>query len=162
MYNNKTTNALKIIIKICYAVLALVTVAFWIVQLLGAHGVLWIDGIEKEYYLLLFSFTAVVPAGYIALIFIDKLLTNVKRDIIFEESTTKYLDIISYSCVYASAVGVISAIAGAFIGVDNPSVIIALLLVLSMGEIFMALILKVIKKVFAKAIELKEENDLTI
>ncbi len=160
MYNNKTTNALKIIIKICYAVLALVTVAFWVVQLFGAHGVLWIDGVEKEYYLLLFSFTAVVPAGYAALIFIDKLLTNVKRDIIFEASTTKYLDIISYACVYASIVGIISAIAGAFI--DKTGLIIIFLLVLSMGEIFMALILKVIKKVFAKAIELKEENDLTI
>ncbi|MGN0528266.1 MAG: DUF2975 domain-containing protein [Eubacterium sp.] len=142
--------------------MALVTVAFWAVKSFGAHGILWIDGVEKEYYLLLFSFTAVVPAGYIALIFIDKLLTNVKRDIIFEASTTKYLDVIGCACAYASTVGVISAIAGAFIGIDKPDVIIALLLVLSMGEIFMALILKVMKKVFAKAIELKEENDLTI
>jgi len=33
---------------------------------------------------------------------------------------------------------------------------------IAMGELFMALLLKVVKKVFSKAIELKEENDLTV
>ena len=34
--------------------------------------------------------------------------------------------------------------------------------ILMLGEFFMALLLKVIKKIFAKAIEIKDENDLTV
>ena len=159
MYSNKTTIALKAIIKFCYFALALATVFLWAVQFLGAHGVSWIYGIENRYYTLLCSFSLVVPAGYVALAYIDKLLSLVLRDTIFEVTTTRYLDKISYCCVYAGIIG-IGAIAASFVLEIDAYVIMFFILML--GEFFMALLLKVIKKIFAKAIEIKDENDLTV
>ncbi|WP_178668427.1 DUF2975 domain-containing protein [uncultured Eubacterium sp.] len=159
MYSNKTTIALKAIIKFCYFALAIVTVFLWAVQFFGAHGVSWIDGIENRYYTLLCSFSLVVPAGYVALAYIDRLLTNVQKDRIFEIVTTRYLDKISYCCVYAGIIG-IGAITASL--VQKIYYYAVMFFVLMLGELFMALLLKVIKKIFAKAIEIKDENDLTV
>lgn len=159
MNNNKTTDVLKIIIKFCYFALALATVVLWLLQTVGAHGVSAINGVEKKYYVFLASFTLVVPAGYVALVFIDKLLTNVKRKIIFENETPRYLNVISSACIYASAVALCSIVASIILEIYS---YILMFCMLFLGELFMALILKVIKNVFEKAIEIKEENDLTV
>ena len=159
MYSNKTTIALKAIIKFCYFALALATVFLWAVQFFGAHGVSWIYGIENRYYTLLYSFSLVVPAGYVALAYIDKLLSLVLQDSIFEVTTTRYLDKISYCCVYAGIIGIGAIIASFVLEIDA---YVIMFFILMLGEFFMALLLKVIKKIFAKAIEIKDENDLTV
>lgn len=159
MYSNKTTIALKAIIKFCYFALALATVFLWAVQFFGAHGASWIYGIENRYYTLLCSFSLVVPAGYVALACIDKLLSLVLRDSIFEVTTTRYLDKISYCCVYAGIIGIGAIIASFVLEIDA---YVIMFFILMLGEFFMALLLKVIKKIFAKAIEIKDENDLTV
>ena len=76
-----------------------------------------------------------------------------------QQKTCIYLDKISYCCVYASLVAFASVIASFVLRIDTYVVLFSMLL---LAELFMAMLLKVIKKVFAKAIELKEENDLTI
>ena len=53
------------------------------------------------------SLLAVVPAGYLALVCIDKLLINVKGESIFNEKNVKLLRIISWACFYAGLVGVV-------------------------------------------------------
>lgn len=159
MYNDKTTILLKAIIKFCYFALAFATAVIWIIPNFGAHGISWIYGFENKYYTIAISFSLVVPAGYVALVFIDKLLTNVKRKIIFENETPRYLNTISYACFYASAVALCSVFASFILKIDS---YILMFCMLFFGEIFMALMLKVIKSVFEKAIEIKEENDLTV
>lgn len=52
-----------------------------------------------------------------------------------------------------------SVVASVVLRIDTYVVLFSMLL---LAELFMALLLKVVKKIFAKAIELKEENDLTI
>ncbi|MCI7801182.1 DUF2975 domain-containing protein [Eubacterium sp.] len=159
MYNDKTTVALKVIIKFCYVGLALALVFLYLLQYLGAHGTTWIYGVEMKYYIVLYSFALSMPAGYVALAFIDKLLTVVRQDEVFGEKTIKYLDIISICCLCAAAVGIGSVVASAVLHIDT---YVVMFFMIAMGELFMALLLKVVKKVFSKAIELKEENDLTV
>lgn len=104
-------------------------------------------------------FYAMVPAGYVALVCIDKLLMNIKKDIVFDKKNVKLLRIISWSCFYAAAVCVIAFVLvwltfsyGVGIG----------LMLLTAGAGFMGLVVRVVKNVFEAAIEIKDENDLTI
>lgn len=161
MYQNKSVDILKVIIKICYILLAAVVFVMWFIT----TGTITWDGdsfklIEEfQIRLLSFPFYAVVPAGYAALVCIDKLLTNIKKDLVFEAETLKYLNIISYACVYASVVGIVSVVISLISDVYDFIIVFSLL---SLGELFMAIVLQVIKQVFRKAIDIKEENELTI
>lgn len=161
MYKNKSVDILKVIIKICYVMLAAVALLMCLVT----TGTISWDGdafrlIEEfQVKLLSFPFYAVVPAGYAALVCIDKLLTNIKKELVFENITLKYLNIISYACVYAAAVGVTSVVISLASDVYDYLIVFS---VLALGELFMALVLQVIKQVFKKAIAIKEENELTI
>lgn len=161
MYQNKSVDILKVIIKICYILLAAVVFVMWFIT----TGTITWDGdsfklIEEfQVRLLSFPFYAVVPAGYAALVCIDKLLTNIKKDLVFEAETLKYLNIISYACVYASVVGIVSVVISLVSDVYDFIIVFSLL---SLGELFMAIVLQVIKQVFKKAIDIKEENELTI
>ncbi len=161
MYQNKSVDILKVIIKICYILLAAVVFVMWFIT----TGTITWDGdsfklIEEfQVRLLSFPFYAVVPAGYAALVCIDKLLTNIKKDLVFEAETLKYLNLISYACVYASVVGIVSVVISLVSDVYDFIIVFSLL---SLGELFMAIVLQVIKQVFRKAIDIKEENELTI
>lgn len=161
MYKNKSVDVLKVIIKICYVMLAAVVVAF----LLITTGTITLDGesflliYEFEIRLLSFPFYAVVPAGYAALVCIDKLLTNIKKNKVFEFETLTYLNMISYACIYAAVVGIVSVIISLLTNVYDFLIVFFLL---SLGELFMAIVLQVIRQVFKKAIDIKEENELTI
>lgn len=159
MYNDKTTVALKVIIKFCYFALAVAGVVLFELQFAGSHGTKVIEGVEEKYFTVLYTFLFSLPAGYVALAFIDKLLTVVRKNEVFELKTTKYLDVISYCCLAAGAVSLVAVVASVFLHID---VYVVLFVMLLLAELFMAMLLKVIKKIFAKAIELKEENDLTI
>lgn len=104
-------------------------------------------------------FYAMVPAGYVALVCIDKLLMNIKKDIVFDKKNVKLLRIISWSCFYAAAVCIVAFVLvwltfsyGVGIG----------LILLTAGAGFMGLVVRVVKNVFEAAIEIKDENDLTI
>lgn len=159
MYNDKTTVALKVIIKICYFALAVAAIILYMLQFLGMHGTKAIYGVEEKYFVVLYTFLLSLPSGYVALAFIDKLLTVVRKNEVFEIKTTKYLDKISYCCLSASVVSLAAIVASVVLHIDTYVVLFVMFL---LAELFMALLLKVVKKIFAKAIELKEENDLTI
>lgn len=161
MYKNKSVDVLKTIIKICYIMLAAVTAAILLITTgtitLSGESFKLID--EFEIRLLSFPFYAVVPAGYAALVCIDKLLTNIKKDLVFEPDTLKYLNIISYACIYAAVVGIMSVTISLLTDVYDFIIVFSML---SLGELFMAIVLQVIRQVFKKAIDIKEENELTI
>ena len=161
MYQNKSADILKAIIKICYVMLAAVVIVMLVITTgtitLSKESFKLIEEIQVR--LLIFLFYAVVPAGYAALVCIDKLLTNIKKDLVFESETLKYLNIISYACVYAAVVGIVSVVISLISGVYDFFIVFILL---SLGEFFMAIVLQVIRQVFKKAIDIKEENELTI
>lgn len=104
-------------------------------------------------------FYVLVPAGYVALVCIDKLLMNIKKEIVFDAKNVKLLRIISWCCFYAAAACFASF---TIIAIVENYILGTALLLIGAGAVFMGLILRVIKNVFEHAIIIKDENDLTI
>ena len=102
----------------------------------------------KAYFLTSF-YSACFPA-IILLICLYQLLANIQKDQVFIKENTKYLRISSWCCIAVALICVISM----FYYV--PYIIIGI------AAAFMALIIRVIKNVFSKAIALQEEADYTI
>ncbi len=152
--NNRSVNVTHFIVRLCYVLLAFAAVGLPFILYKGLYE-FEILGQIKSY--IIGPFYCVVPAGYTALICLDKLLINIKKDVVFDRQNVKLLRIISYACFYAGLIGLIS-----FIVIVLLNFVFETLLVLAMGEFFMALVVMVVKNIFAKAIELKDENDLTI
>lgn len=90
-----------------------------------------------------------VPA-LVALFALDKLLAAVRRGDVFTRDNVRFLRIISWCCFIAALVLLASSLA---------SVVFFALAILAA---FFGVILRVIKNLFAAAVELKEENDFTI
>ena len=112
-----------------------------------------------------------LPLGLIALVCLDKLLCNIKKNIIFDNKNVKLLRVLSWVCFAAGAVALISFICiiiDSMIKSGNSweflvtAVIYIAFPIMGIGELFVALIVRVVKNSFEKAIELKNENDLTI
>ena len=88
--------------------------------------------------------------GYIVLIPLYKMLSNMSKDKVFDRQNTKLMTIIT-----ASLVGIaVDCVVGGFFWNGC--------WILSVVALFMALVVLSIRVVFAKAITMKEEMDLTI
>lgn len=154
MKNHKSIIMTHIIVRLCYIVLGILTVALPIIL---NRGIFSFDVLYdiKEY--VLTAFYLVMPAGFLALICLDKILVNIKKDLVFDIKNVHLLKNISYACLYASIIGLIS-----FVVVLVNGTMFETLIILSSGEFFMFLVVRVVKNIFESAIKLKEENDLTI
>ncbi len=91
-----------------------------------------------------------VPAGWGAIIILYKILINVDNGNVFEEENVKYLSILSWLCIY---VGILS-------GFASPK--FAMFIIVSISALFIGLIVRVVRNIISKAIEIKEENDMTV
>ena len=91
-----------------------------------------------------------VPAGWGAIIILYKILLNVDKGNVFEEENVKSLSILSWLCIY---VGVLSGFA---------SLRFMMFIIVSISALFIGLIVRVVRNIISKAIEIKEDNDLTI
>ena len=107
-----------------------------------------INGDEINYILPVIYACCVI--AIVALILLDKLLTNIKRDVIFIAGNVGLLRAISWCSFIAALI----LIFGAFFSLTF------LLLAVMAG--FIGLILRVVKNVFEAAVNLKAENDYTI
>ena len=87
---------------------------------------------------------------YVALFSLNRLLAAVKRDEVFTAKNVRYLRIISWACIAAGLVLLI----GAFISIA--------FIVLAIIAVFFGIILRVMKNLFAAAVELQDENNYTI
>ena len=150
---DKSVMLTHFIVRACYFLLAAAAIALPFIVYDGMFG---ITGEIKTY--VIAAFYAVVPAGFAALIALDKLLVNIRKDIVFDSKNISLLRLISYLCIYAGCVGLI-----AFIVISAVfRFIFETMIILSIGEFFMALVVRVVKNIFDAAIKLKEENELTI
>ena len=156
-YSDKSTGLTHFAVRACYVLLAAAVIAFpflmkaqegdwYYFVMLAVHG---------KY--LIYPFYAVVPAGYIALICLDIILGNIKKDIVFDNKNVKLLNIITVCCLYAAAVGIVSFV---IIAVNYKS--IETVILLSFGEAFMALVVRVVRNILKRAIEIKNEYDLVV
>lgn len=141
-----------------------ITLSLWVTRLfmllflaiaVGAYWIInWYVEISSKQetltdVLLISTYACSVPAG-IALCSLNKVLTNLRKKIIFDGENTKMLRILSWCCVVA---GLFSMYAGVHY---YP------IMIISIGAFFMALIVRVVKNCFEVAVEIKKENDMTI
>ncbi len=156
-YSDKTVSATHLSVRACYFLLAGAVVAFPLLMKAQESDWYYFVMIAVHGKYLIYPFYAVVPAGYVALICLDKILSNLKKDIVFDNGNVKLLNVITACCLFASAVGIVSFI---IIAINYKS--IETVILLAFGEAFMALVVRVVRNVFKKAIEIKEENDLVV
>lgn len=104
----------------------------------------------RLYRLLVVITYAAVPAGWGAIYSLFRLLLNLRRDIVFDKRNIRLLSVLSWLCIY---VGVLS-LCGSFKFAAFPPIALA--------AFFTGLIVRIVKGIISRAIEIKEENDMTI
>ena len=88
--------------------------------------------------------------GEVCLVFLHRLLCNLRRDAVFTPENCRCLRIISWCCILAA----IPFFAFGFWRFIS--------FVVALAAVFFGIILRVVKNVFDKAVLLQEENDYTI
>jgi hypothetical protein len=86
----------------------------------------------------------------IALFSLDRMLSNIKKDLVFIDGNVRLLRIISWCCFAAAATLLVGAFAH-----------LAFWVIAAMAA-FLGLVLRVVKNVFEAAVALKTENDFTV
>ena len=148
MWNNSKSVVLSsVLVKVCL-VLSVVAAFFFptIVRLYVAnleHATVFVPLLIMLYLLLL-------PAWF-ALFKLNKLLTNISKGKVFVNENTANLRALSYCCFAAAFIFALSIVFWPFYGS-----------VAFFVTAFIGLILRVVKNVFAIAVELREENDAVI
>lgn len=134
----------EIIVKI----LAVIFAAACIYAPFGVKNIAEAFGFNIPLFMTAFYLCAVF--AFTALFFLNRLLGNIKRSDIFIDENVKILRILSWCCYF---VGITMVLYSFF---EYPFIVI------SAAAAFFGLILRVLKNVFRKAVELREENDGTI
>lgn len=116
-----------------------------------------------------------VPVGYMALVCLDKLLIHIKKGIVFDYKNVKLLRLFSWLCFFVCAVTIlfvavvilrmyldtVGAINVYFITIADWYYSIFAFCV-AVAELFVGVVVRVVKNIFETAIKIKEENELTI
>lgn len=120
----------------------------WLVRFIcvnvARHSGLWF-----ELPLLVCLYVCSIPA-YVTLVDLFRLLGNIQRDQVFVEENVMRMRRVSWCCAVVAVVCLFCSVAWIS------------LLVVAMAAAFMALLVRVIKNVFVRAIRMKDELDLTI
>ena len=99
--------------------------------------------------LLITIYACCLPA-MLALLNLDRLLANIRKDFVFTENNVRHLRVISWCCF---AVALVLAISGFYY---------ILFLMVAVAAAFFGLILRVVKNVIEQAMIIKNENDFTV
>ncbi len=155
MWNRKSSVMLSL--GVCFTVAVFLTAGLfagpWAVKMWFSVYRGWNEqGVAMDRMLTLFKscFYPCAALAYVTLYSLIRLLLNIANDTIFVPQNVRYLRRISWCCV---AVAVITLIAGFFY---------LPYLFVSVAAGFVGLMLRVVKNVMENAVQLKEENELTI
>ncbi len=155
MWNRKHSVTLSIVV--CFIFVGVLTaslfvgpwfVKFWFTVYRGwEHGG---EALQNMSTLFVACFYPSALFAYITLYSLLKLLFNIKKEEIFVDRNVKYLRRISWCCF---AVAVITLVGGVFY---VPFLLVAI------AAAFVGLMLRVVKNVMQNAVEINDENELTI
>ena len=146
--NRKNISMIASIVVTSILLVLIIIAVFLLPQIMkvysGMRGEIDVTGLMVALYI------SVVP-GIICTIALLKLLINIRKNEIFVKKNVFILQMLSYCCL--------------FVGVEYIAICfrqyIAMIFV-GFAALFIGVILRVIKNVFDKAIEIREENDFTI
>lgn len=146
---DKSVLLTSVLVKVVYGLVALCCViAPFLVKRYDTLVVA--SGQESVYFPVLITLYCAVPFAVAALVCLDVLLRNIRKEQPFIAQNVTMLRIISYCCFAEVAVFVYLALLKPF----------AVVIIIASG--FMGLILRVVKNVFEQAVRIREENDFTI
>ncbi|MCI9641191.1 MAG: DUF2975 domain-containing protein [Eubacterium sp.] len=163
----KSVKLTHVMVRIFYLILTVVAAASIIIPItVSDYGPL-------AFYIVPFYIS--VPVGYIALVCLDKLLINIKKGIVFDNKNVQLLRIFSWLCFFVSMVtflfvavvilrmylDTVGAINVTFITIADWYYSIFAFCV-SVAELFVGVVVRVVKNIFEATIKIKEENELTI
>jgi hypothetical protein len=137
----------SVIIKVLFAVL---TVSLVAAPYIAKNYFYFIMLYKNLYVPFLVTFYVCAVFAYIALFYLNKIIKNIKSEVIFVMDNVKYMRILSWCCFFVS---IATLIYGWFM---------YYFLVISAAAAFFGLILRVLKNVFEEAVKIREENDFTI
>lgn len=141
------SRAIVYLLAVIFA-LACVYVAVSYIGDCGPHVLIQELGLDSAGFCVTFYICAVL--AFTALFFLNRLLKNVKNEQLFIDENVKILRILSWCCYLVGIVLTVYSIWA------YPFIVVAA------AAAFFGLILRVLKNVFAKAVEMREENDGTI
>ena len=146
---DKSVVLTSVLVKVVYGMVAVCCVIAPF--LVGRYDSLVVaSGQESVYVPVLITLYCAVPLAVVALVCLDVLLRNIRKEQPFIAQNVTMLRRISYCCFGEALVFVYLAVLKPF----------AVVVIIACG--FMGLILRVVKNVFEQAIEIREENDFTI
>ncbi len=99
---------------------------------------------------LLVTFYVCAVIGFAILFLLDALVRDIRKGEVFTEKNVKRLRTLSYCCFAITIITLLFAR------------LRILMFIVTFGAAFIGLILRVIKNCFEQAMQLKEENDLTV
>jgi ABC-type multidrug transport system fused ATPase/permease subunit len=109
-----------------------------------------VSSLDKYLLLFIVSTYLILLVGFYIMSNLSKLINNINEEEIFILENINLLRYISWACFLI-----------AFISLLSTFYYYAWFIIFVVG-IFMGMLLRVIKNVFSKALEIKEENDLTV
>lgn len=149
MWNNKKSMILSRIFIFAFMIIAVLGVLF------GYQLITWFIGFSraevqgKENLFMITSYSSAVFV--IATLYqLNRLLSNIASDQIFIANNVKSIRICSWCCFVVAFICLIS------------TCYYAPFFIVSIGVAFMGLLLRIIKNIFEKAIQIQEENEFTI
>lgn len=155
MWNRKRSVTLSIVVCLMFVgvLTALLFLAPWLINVWFTVYRGWKENgaaIQDVSTLFIACFYPCALFAYVTLYSLLRVLFNIKKEDIFVSSNVKYLRRISWCCF---AVAIITLVGGFFY---VPFLLIAV------AAAFMGLMLRIIKNVMQNAVEINEENELTI
>lgn len=139
------------VVRVLEMIFTVLVFNFWYVaKVLG--NILYVDGtFTKEKYLaLVITFYVCAPLAALVLYNIDKLLCRIKKGEVFTDKNTKAFRLLSYLCIAAVPLSVPLCF---YFGGAVP---------IPCAAGFVGLLMRVMRNVFVKGCEIKDENDLTV
>lgn len=149
---NKDKSAIlsSCIIKAVYLiVLVCCAAAPFMVRFYDEHVILPSGG-ESLFLPLLVTLYCIVPPAVFALVNLDLLLWNIRKEKPFIQNNVRYLRRISYCCFAVSVIFI-------YFSLHRP-----IGFVIVFAAAFFGLILRVVKNCFEQAVAIREENDFTV
>lgn len=146
----KWTNSMSLLLSSAIIkILALIFIAASVYAPFGLKGYAF-RNTECNPAAFIVTFYICAALAFTALFFLNKLISNIRKKVIFVNENTSILRILSWCCYLVGIATAIYAVWEYYY------------IVIGAAAAFFGLIIRVLKNVFAQAVELREENDGTV
>ncbi len=143
MIKNSVSSSISLVL--CYVFSALVIILCFLMPFIAKQV---FDDLDEI--VVMAAYYVCVPIALFAMYLLGALLGSIRKSVVFIMTNVLRLRLLSWCCGYVALATFITGL------------LYFPLLIISLCALFMCIILRVVKNVFAAAVEMKKENELTI